>query len=73
MRQILPGASAVICDSIAFYYLDAPVKRVCGLDVPIPYNRELERNAVPTVEKIEAAIKDIMEAIISGILKCIRC
>ncbi len=65
--------SAVICDSIAFYYLDAPVKRVCGLDVPIPYNRELERNAVPTVEKIEAAIKDIMEAIISGILKCIRC
>ena len=52
--------SAVICDSIAFYYLDAPVKRVCGLDVPIPYNRELERNAVPTVEKIEAAIKDII-------------
>lgn len=52
--------SAVICDSIAFYYLDAPVKRVCGLDVPIPYNRELKRNAVPTVEKIEAAVKDII-------------
>lgn len=36
----------------AFDYLDAPVRRLAGLDVPIPYNRELERRAVPQVEDI---------------------
>jgi pyruvate dehydrogenase E1 component beta subunit len=36
----------------AFDYLDAPVRRLAGLDVPIPYNRELERAAVPQVEDI---------------------
>ena len=28
--------AAAIADSEAFYYLDAPIKRLCGLDVPIP-------------------------------------
>lgn len=50
--------SAIICGSEAFYYLDAPIKRVCGADVPIPYNRELEKNAVPTAAGIEAAVRD---------------
>ncbi|MBK8986394.1 MAG: alpha-ketoacid dehydrogenase subunit beta [Chloroflexi bacterium] len=36
----------------AFDYLDAPVRRLAGLDVPIPYNRELERTAVPQVADI---------------------
>ncbi len=49
--------AGIICDSEAFFYLDAPVKRVCGMDVPIPYNLELEKNSVPTVETIEEAIK----------------
>ena len=43
---------AQIAASEAFDYLDAPVRRLCGLDVPIPYNRELERRAVPQVEDI---------------------
>ncbi len=51
---------ATVADSDAFYYLDAPVKRLGGLDIPIPYNPELERNAVPTPEKIEQAIRDLM-------------
>lgn len=43
---------AEIVSGEAFDYLDAPVRRLAGLDVPIPYNRELERAAVPQVEDI---------------------
>lgn len=50
--------AATVGDSEAFFYLDAPIKRLGGLDVPIPYNPELERNAVPTPETIEASIRD---------------
>ena len=43
---------AEIACSEAFDYLDAPIRRLAGLDMPIPYNRELERAAVPQVEDI---------------------
>ena len=43
---------ARIVESEAFDYLDAPVRRLAGLDIPIPYNRELEKRAVPQVEDI---------------------
>ena len=48
------GAEVVaqLVASEAFDYLDAPVRRLAGLDIPIPYNRELERRAVPQVEDI---------------------
>ena len=36
--------AASIADSEAFYYLDAPIRRLAGLDVPIPYNPTLEKN-----------------------------
>lgn len=39
--------AAVIADSEAFFKLDAPIRRCCGLDVPIPYCSELEKNVVP--------------------------
>lgn len=52
--------AATIADSEAFYYLDAPIKRLGGLDVPIPYNPELERNAVPTPERIRDAIRGLL-------------
>ena len=40
----------------AFDYLDAPVERVCGKDVPMPYAANLEKLALPSVaEVIEAA------------------
>ena len=40
----------------AFDYLDAPVMRVCGKDVPMPYAAKLEKLALPSVaEVIEAA------------------
>jgi len=44
--------AAVIADSEAFDYLDAPIRRLAGLNVPIPYNRTLELAAVPQVEDI---------------------
>ena len=43
---------ARIAESEAFDYLDAPVRRLAGLDIPIPYNRTLEYHTVPQVENI---------------------
>ena len=43
----------------AFDYLDAPVKRVSGADVPMPYAKNLEQLAVPDVEKIIAAVREV--------------
>ncbi|MFQ3536297.1 MAG: alpha-ketoacid dehydrogenase subunit beta [Aggregatilineales bacterium] len=44
--------AARIAGSEAFDYLEAPIRRLAGLDIPIPYNRELEYHAVPQVESI---------------------
>ncbi len=52
--------AAVIADSDAFFYLDAPIKRLGGLDVPIPYNPNLEAQVVPTKEKIAAAVESLL-------------
>ena len=52
--------AAVIADSAAFYYLDAPIRRMGGLDVPIPYCPELEKHAVPTEEGIRESILEMM-------------
>jgi pyruvate/2-oxoglutarate/acetoin dehydrogenase E1 component len=43
---------ARVAASEAFDYLDAPIRRVTGLDIPIPYNRTLEYHTVPQVERI---------------------
>jgi pyruvate dehydrogenase E1 component beta subunit len=52
--------AARIADSEAFFHLDAPIRRVAGYDIPIPYNPNLERNAVPTPERIEQAVRDLI-------------
>jgi pyruvate dehydrogenase E1 component beta subunit len=39
----------------AFDFLDAPVQRVSGADVPMPYSRPLEQAAFPHAENIVAA------------------
>ncbi len=44
----------------AFDYLDAPVQRVGSLDVPIPYNGNLENKVLPQAEQIIAAVKAIL-------------
>ncbi|MEC5192493.1 MULTISPECIES: alpha-ketoacid dehydrogenase subunit beta [unclassified Arthrobacter] len=42
----------------AFYDLDAPVGRVCSAEVPIPYSKQLELAALPSVERIVAAARE---------------
>jgi pyruvate/2-oxoglutarate/acetoin dehydrogenase E1 component len=44
--------AAVVAESEAFDYLDAPIRRLAGRDIPVPYNRTLERATVPQVEDI---------------------
>lgn len=43
----------------AFDYLDAPVKRVSGVDVPMPYAKNLEQLAVPDVKEVIAAVRSV--------------
>ncbi|MDD5212102.1 MAG: alpha-ketoacid dehydrogenase subunit beta [Sulfuricurvum sp.] len=45
----------------AFYELDAPMGRVCTIEVPIPYAAHLEQAALPQADKIVAMAKKIME------------
>lgn len=56
------GVAAEISSEIterAFDYLDAPVKRVSGADVPMPYAKNLEELAVPGVDQIVAAVREV--------------
>jgi pyruvate dehydrogenase E1 component beta subunit len=48
---------------MAFDYLDAPAKRLAGKDIPIPYNRGLERAAVPQEEDIEREIRAMIDTL----------
>jgi len=43
----------------AFDWLDAPVARVCGKDVPLPYAANLERLALPQIADVVAAAKAV--------------
>jgi len=54
---------AKIMESEAFAYLDAPVRRLAGLDIPIPYNRNLEYHAAPQVENIVAEARNIVQGV----------
>ncbi|KAK3033374.1 hypothetical protein RJ639_034424 [Escallonia herrerae] len=52
------GVGAEICTSViedSFGYLDAPVERISGADVPTPYAANLERMAFPQIEDIVRA------------------
>jgi len=54
------GVGAEICASVveeSFYYLDAPVERICGADVPMPYAANLERLAVPQIDDVIRAAR----------------
>jgi pyruvate dehydrogenase E1 component beta subunit len=56
------GVAAEISTEImerAFDYLDAPVKRISGADVPMPYAKNLETLAVPTVDQVVAAVREV--------------
>ena len=50
--------SARITES-AFDYLDAPVRRLSGVDAPMPYARNLEKLALPDVERVIQAVREV--------------
>ena len=57
------GIGAQVVDDIqreAFDWLDAPVLRVTGADVPMPYNKHLEKLAKPDVPRIVAAVNRVL-------------
>jgi acetoin:2,6-dichlorophenolindophenol oxidoreductase subunit beta len=51
--------AGVIAESEAFDYLEAPIVRLAGRDIPIPYNRNLEAHAVPQVDDIIEAARSL--------------
>jgi pyruvate dehydrogenase E1 component beta subunit len=56
------GVGAEICAAVfetdAFDYLDAPVQRVTGADIPTPYAENLEAYAFPTADDVVAAVEN---------------
>lgn len=44
----------------SFDWLDAPVKRVTGMDVPMPYAKNLEKMVIPSAEKIVKAVREVL-------------
>ena len=44
----------------AFDYVDAPIRRVAQAEVPLPYNRTLEQMALPKVEDVIKAVKEVL-------------
>lgn len=53
--------ASMIAESDAFDYLDAPIRRLGGKPVPIPYNPNLEKAAIPQVEDIVAIVKETLK------------
>lgn len=53
--------SRVLEDDSIFRRLKAPVKRVCGLDVPVPFSPPMEQYVIPDKQKITAAIKQMLD------------
>ncbi len=43
-----------------FDYMDAPIKRVAAMDVPLPYNATLELAALPDTQKVINAVREVI-------------
>ncbi len=54
---------AMIAESEAFDYLDAPIVRLGGSETPIPYNPELEKAAVPQMPDILTAARNLVRGV----------
>lgn len=50
---------AQVCEG-ALWELDAPIRRVCAAEVPIPYARHMEEAALPQVPDIVAAVREVV-------------
>jgi pyruvate dehydrogenase E1 component beta subunit len=57
------GVGAEVASRIyeeAFDYVDAPIRRVAQQEVPLPYNRTLEQMALPQVDDVIKAVKEVL-------------
>jgi 2-oxoisovalerate dehydrogenase E1 component beta subunit len=55
------GELAAIIAEEAFEYLDAPIMRVASMDTPVPYAAPLEAAFLPSVERVVASAKQLVE------------
>jgi len=58
-RYGVTGEIASVIAEGAFYYLDAPVRRMGAMDVPVPFSPVLEDLTVPTEAKVVALVKEM--------------
>ncbi|HEU4727913.1 MAG TPA: alpha-ketoacid dehydrogenase subunit beta [Kofleriaceae bacterium] len=56
----LAGELSAILGERAFWDLDAPIGRVCSMEVPMPYAKHLELAALPSADAIVAAVKAVL-------------
>jgi pyruvate dehydrogenase E1 component beta subunit len=57
------GIGAEVASRIAedcFDYLDAPIKRIAQKEVPLPYNQRLEQLALPQIDDVVEAVKEVL-------------
>ncbi|XP_064632287.1 pyruvate dehydrogenase E1 component subunit beta, mitochondrial-like [Lineus longissimus] len=58
------GVGSEICarimESAAFNYLDAPVIRVTGADIPMSYAKQMEENSLPQIHNVISAVKKVL-------------
>src|SRR3954468_10400802 len=57
---------AALIQGQAFDHLDAPIERVTGADVPMPYSKRLEQAAIPHAEHIVSAALQTLEGSLGG-------
>jgi pyruvate/2-oxoglutarate/acetoin dehydrogenase E1 component len=50
---------AAVIGERAFYHLDAPVRRLGAMDVPVPFSPPLEDQTVPTPESVAAVAREL--------------
>jgi pyruvate/2-oxoglutarate/acetoin dehydrogenase E1 component len=53
--------SATVVEEV-FDSLKAPIRRVCSLDVPIPFSPPMEAYVIPDVDKVQGAVREVMSA-----------
>ena len=65
-RNVGPGAEiAARVAELAWRELRAPIRRVCGLDIPVPYAAPLEAAWLPSADDIVSAVREAMGSVVS--------
>jgi acetoin:2,6-dichlorophenolindophenol oxidoreductase subunit beta len=56
------GTVASIVAEEGFYDLDAPIRRVAGACVPLPFAANLEQAVIPTADRVATAVREALDA-----------